>query len=216
MSIVVRRHAPWLIAVALTFFTILDTIGIERTINDYAVSVRRAQAIIGTFAITISITLLTRIHARRLIKNPKLIESWILIICLWVPLTWGLVTYSLYGTKPSAQPSIVNVFNAIVSPGDATIYSILVFFIASAAYRAFRARNIEASILLLAGIVCMLGNAPIGELMWPGFVTLKDWVNLVWVRAEARVIIMSSILATLALYVRIILGYERGWMGRGD
>ncbi|MEM2305835.1 MAG: hypothetical protein QXK51_10880 [Candidatus Methanomethylicia archaeon] len=216
MSIVIRRYIPWILAVILTFFMALDTLVLEKNINAYAEAIRKAQAIIGTHAVIISITLFTRIHGRRVIKDPKRIESWILLICLWIPLIWGLGRYAFYGVKPTVEPSIQQVFSAIVSPGDSTIYSILVFFIASAAYRAFRARSMEAAILLIAGSICMLGNAPVGELIWSGFVPLKDWINNVWVRAEARVIIISGLLATLALYVRILLGYERGWMGRGE
>lgn len=216
MSIVIRRYIPWMIVVVLTFFTAIDTLVLEPTINTWADSIRKAQAIIGTFAAIISVTLLTRIHVRRIEKEPKRIESWILLVCLWIPLLWGLARLAFQGIPPTVEPSITQVFNAIVSPGDSTIYAILVFFIASAAYRAFRARSVESAILLLAGIIAMLGNAPIGELIWPGFVTLKDWINNVWVRAESRVIIITGLLATLALYVRILLGYERGWMGRGE
>lgn len=216
MSIVIRRYIPWIIVVVLTFFTAIDTLVLEPTINTWADSIRKAQAIIGTFAAIISVTLLTRIHVRRIEREPKRIESWVLLVCLWIPLLWGLARYAFQSIPPTVEPSITQVFNAIVSPGDSTIYAILVFFIASAAYRAFRARSVESAILLLAGIIAMLGNAPIGELIWPGFVTLKDWINNVWVRAEGRVIIISGLLATLALYVRILLGYERGWMGRGE
>jgi len=217
MSVVIRRYIPWFIVVVLTFYMALDTLVLQPTINSYADTLRAAQTIIGTFAVLISVTLLTRIHARRIMRDPKKIESWVLLICLWVPLIWGLARYAFYGVKPTVEYAIQNIaYNGIVSPGDSTIYAILVFFIASAAYRAFRARSAEAAILLIAGIICMLGNAPIGELIWPGFVPLKDWINQVWVKAEGRVIIISGLLATLALYVRIILGYERGWMGRGE
>jgi len=217
MSVVIRRYIPWLIVVVLTFYMALDTLVLQPTINSYADTLRAAQTIVGTFAVLISVTLLTRIHARRIMRDPKKIESWVLLICLWVPLIWGLVMYAFYGKRPTVEYALQNiVFNGIVSPGDSTIYAILAFFIASAAYRAFRARSTEAAILLIAGIICMLGNAPIGELIWPGFVPLKDWINQVWVKAESRVITISGLLATLALYVRIILGYERGWMGRGE
>ncbi len=45
---------------------------------------------------------------------------------------------------------------------------------------------------------------------------MTTWIMDVANKAGARVIIMSAIIATIALYIRIILGYERSWMGRGE
>jgi len=62
----------------------------------------------------------------------------------------------------------------------------------------------------------MLGNAPIGSMIHGGIPGLSTWVMDTLNKAGSRVILMSAILATISLYIRIILGYERGWQGRAD
>jgi len=214
MSRVIKRDIPILLLTFTALFQAADTLIEEPTLNSYADSMRSAASIIGTFALILSVTLLTRLHTRRLQRRRTIIESTVLLISLWIPLVWGLWQFSMGGVSPTIEPFVQGVFNGIVSPGDSTIYAILALFIASAAYRAFRARSVEATILLVAGIIVMLAKAPIGESIWSGFPILSDWILNVPNRAGVTVIILSAILASIALYVRMMLGYERGWMGR--
>ena len=99
---------------------------------------------------------------------------------------------------------------------SATMYSILAFFITSAAYRAFRARNIDAAILLVAGTLVMLGNAPAGTAAWIGFASIKDWLfsgppNL----ATMRAIRIGAALGAVVLAARTFMGVERGYFRGG-
>jgi len=101
-------------------------------------------------------------------------------------------------------------------PMQATMFATLAFFIASAAFRAFRARTWEALALLLAGLIVMIGRVPIGEFISPHLSTFSDWIMNNPSMAGFRGIILGVALAQIAISVRIIFGIERTYMGGGD
>lgn len=71
------------------------------------------------------------------------------------------------------------IYTYIQVPAGATIFSILAFFIASAAYRTFRARTWESTILLVTAVIVMLGRVPIGALISQHIPVVADWIMAV-------------------------------------
>ncbi len=111
-------------------------------------------------------------------------------------------------------------FMNLQAPMMATMFATLAFYIASAAYRAFRARTPEATLLLLTAILVMFWRVPIGEAIlnqlpgdFPYFINkfVMNGVNT----AVQRGIIIGAALGAAAMSLRIILGIERTYLGKG-
>lgn len=93
---------------------------------------------------------------------------------------------------------------------NSSIFSLLAFFIASAAYRAFKARSLESTILLAAGLLVIVGQAPLADLVWPGFGIIRDWILAFPNTAGQRGILIGAALGILAFSIRRLFRYPWG------
>ena len=182
--------------------------------------VRQWYFIIFPFALVFSTITLIRTHVTRIRRRT---EHWRYSFIIFI----GILMMVGIGVPFGPQHSVFEwLFNNIQVPMDATMFSLLAFFIASAAYRAFRARTLEASLLLITALIVMLGNVPVGDLIWNtafswlpwenGASNMKQWIldnpNL----SARRGIILGISLGVISQSIRIILGIERSYLGGGD
>ncbi|MGH7297649.1 MAG: hypothetical protein ACRELB_22115, partial [Polyangiaceae bacterium] len=107
------------------------------------------------------------------------------------------------------------IYNYLYIPSASTMFSILAFFIASAAYRTFRARTWEATLLLVAAVLVMFGRVPISDMVSPKFPLIADWIMSFPNMAAKRGILLGVSLGAIATALRIIFGIERAYLG-GD
>ena len=104
-------------------------------------------------------------------------------------------------------------YNRMYVPMQGTMFSLLAFFIASAAYRAFKIRSPEATILAVTAVIIMIGQVPIGSLLWDGMPGLSAWIMNVPNLAAKRAILIGAALGAIATGMKVILGLERNYIG---
>lgn len=107
------------------------------------------------------------------------------------------------------------IYDYVFAPCNATMFALLAFFVASAAFRAFRARNIEAALLLGSAIIVLLAQAPMGRWITTSLPHLSDWILDILSNGSRRAIIMGAAVGAIATGLRVILGLERSHLG-GD
>jgi hypothetical protein len=118
------------------------------------------------------------------------------------PMTWG-----------RDGRVFVWIYDHVFDPCNSTMFALLAFFVASAAFRAFRARNAEAALLLLAAILVMLARAPLGRSISDFFPDLGQWLIDIPNNAGRRAIMMGAAIGAIATGLRVIVGLERSHLG---
>ena len=104
-------------------------------------------------------------------------------------------------------------YDNVFDPCNSTLFALLAFFIASAAFRAFRARNTEAALLLGSAILVMLGSMPMMGHLSYDFVDVKEWIVDIGNNSGRRAIMMGAALGAIVTGLRIVLGIERSHLG---
>ena len=167
--------------------------------------------IIGIFALVLGLGSLFRTHLDKIRqRRPGYGYSFVALdsfaVMLAVGLGWGMEDGTPFQW----------LFRWVQTPLDATVFSLLAFFMASAAYRSFRARSVEATILLVTAIIVILGRVPIGEQISAGHLPhITEWLMIFPTVGAKRGIAFGVAMGVIATSLRIILGLERSYLG-GD
>lgn len=163
--------------------------------------------VVGILALPLGIYGLIRSEIKKL-KNPKeAFYAGVLLFGYFIMVLTGLKRENLeYGSLH------MDLFTNILIPVQATIFSLLAFYVASAAYRAFRARTLLATILLVTAFIVMLRLIPLGSFSEINQLGVS-WILSVPNMAAKRAIAMGVGLGAIATCIKIILGIERTYLG---
>lgn len=182
------------------FFAVKEVAAVTSTIRTWVV-------VISAFALGLGIITAFRVHISHVKRRTK--GQW--PFSIWLMGFFVLLTLiGLWDTKFIVYDwTFKNVYVAL----STTLYAITGFYIFSAAYRAFRARSIEAAILIVSGVLILLRNAPIGEVIWKGFPILGEWVLMKGQVGGMRTLTFVAAVGLVVYGIRTLLGMERGYYG---
>lgn len=197
--------------------------------------------ILAGFLLGLGVYSVMRIHLRKLVKMQ---HDWgfsaVLIISMVVMIIFGYWDWANHqGPGAAALDNMANwkfqnyagdlLFDGLLQAMDAAMFSVIAFYILSAAYRAFRIRSVEASILLFTALIVILGlmgavaylwdtkmigaltgdnpNSFLNNLKLSGF---KDWIQNTFQTSSLRGIDFGVGIGALAMGMRLWLSLERG------
>ena len=164
--------------------------------------------------------------------------SVICVVAFLVTLTVGL---GKIGVNPNAQfPNYAwsGIYDQVGSPFwwlyeygfkplTATMFAMLAFYVASAAFRAFRAKNFEAILLLGTAFIILLGRTFAGVYL-TGFIAddsafsglklenFTVYIMQVFNTAGNRAIMIGIALGVASTSLKVLLGVDRSYLGSGD
>jgi hypothetical protein len=188
---------------------------VEAKLADYVV-------LLGWMAVFLGTINLFRHHGRVVLR---LRENWFFSAMFFISFFFMLVCSAIFWPRASTfvrVPDPVHFAdNFIANPLIATILALLGYYITSAAYRAFRIKNVEATVMMLVAVFVMLGNVPAFEpitrntLLHTVFDQLhfplwRDWIMNKGNAAVFRALNFGLAIGVVAMSIRIIFGIERG------
>lgn len=183
--------------------------------------------IIAVFAFILGGGNLVKIHGNKIYRREKGFGfSIVTLIGFFGTLIIGLGKLGnpngIIGDVTMQGSMFEGIYTFIFKPLGATMFALLAFYVASASYRAFRAKNVEATILLTAAFVILLGRTFIGNMMtsWlPESLSflqipeMANWIMTVPNMAGQRAIMIGIALGIISTSLKLILGIERSYLG---
>jgi len=210
-----RRKIPFFITTFVGIFMTAKFFLKIPLVEAVANEIEQWCVIIVAFAILLGIANIFRLNLLTIVRRrPDWQYKVILLLSFLLTAISGFVVFAIKGDITGKNAFTFIFLNAYL-PLDSTMYGLLAFYITSAAFRAFRAKNTESTLMLSAALLVMLGRVPIGMAISNIFPQLANWIMTVPNAAGQRGIIMGATIGVIAVGLKTILGIERSYL-RGE
>lgn len=202
MALINRREIPIAIGVAACTLVISSYFTTDATLNAASDGLQIWGIIIAGFAALLGLVSYVAYNGRQIAKK----RSAYSVVAVGSAL--GTIILGLTLSPASAEYGWLTA--NVLTPLSMSVGSFIGFFIVSAAFRTFRARSLEAGIVLAAAAAIMLKNMPVGEYLLPGVLPFGNWLNDIASLGGNRGFTIAFAVGAIIAGVRQVLGFERG------
>ncbi len=209
VTVGLRRSVPMALAIAIGALVLVDFFFDQTHINALGLFLVESVVIVVAFAMLLGLVNVLVVHLRRIWKRE---DGWYYSIAL-VSIALVVVIAGLPGADSRA---VTWIFDNVQFPLQAATFSLLAFFVATAAYRGLRLRSWESVAFVVTAVVVLIGQVPAGRYVSDLLPQIKDWILNVPGTAGMRGIIIGVALGTIATGVRVLMGFDRPYSGEED
>lgn len=205
-------HSSWtnriglLLALAVAGAVLADRFGLGIAPAAVAPTLYNWALLLGAFALILGVANALWFHLAQVQRGQA---EWPLSLLLL--LTFAIVFVAgVSSAAGAASPLLEWVFDALLAPGQATLFALTGFFLLGAAYRYLRLDRPGGVWILSGTLLLLLVQTPFPRRLMPEvLVSLVDWL-LIWpVMAALRGVLLGGALAVLFISLRLILRSAR-------
>jgi hypothetical protein len=200
-----KRVILSVVAIASGLLVLLDFFVESPIVDAMGAFLVEGAVVLGGFALLLGVINLLTVHVARAKGREK---GWGLSIVMVVT----VLAMLLLGISGPASEPVTWAYDYVLLPLQATLYALLAFFVATAAYRAYRVKSWESLLMVGAGVIVLLGQVPLGKMIWSELPVLMDWVMAVPVLAGARGILIGVALGSVIAGLRLLLVMDRPYL----
>lgn len=206
------QRSPWINRIALLIVALVAALLLVDRFNS-GLPTRPIANLLYTWALLLSaFTLLLGVfhllwtHLDRIQQGS---QEWPLSLLLVVAFVLVLVA-AFAAPGGVTSPLMEWTFDALIAPGQATLFALTGFFVVAAAYRYLRLGSPGGLWILAGALITLLVQTPLSrQALHPVATQFADWLLLVPVMAVMRGALLGGALAVLFAGVRLFFGPKR-------